>query len=170
MTFLVREVDGYVAADGIQLLAGRHVLLEDEPVPAEAIDSLRTGVPCLLDGSRYDFREELFRVILVADYRSCCLDGDTRGIMGMSVAAAGHDESLACVVYYLGLAFLNEGLGASLVAYIDVLAVFHGKGFYYLVAFSGENLAIDHEVGTIIALATGKHTHASDNTHHCDAR
>ena len=71
----------------------------------------------------------------------------------MSVAAAGHYKSLACVVYHLCLAFLHVGFGTSLVAYVDVLAVLHGKGFDDLVVLGRENFAIDHKVGTRFALA-----------------
>ena len=67
--------------------------------------------------------------------------------MGMAVAAARHHESLADVVHHLGLTFLYIGCGTCLVAYIDVLAIFHGEGFHYLIVFGSENLAIDHKVG-----------------------
>lgn len=78
--------------------------------------------------------------------------------------------SLASVVYHLGLALLDQGFGTSLVAYIDILAVLHGKGFHHLIAFGGKNLAIHHKVGTGITLAAGKRTHADDDGHHYDAR
>ena len=70
--------------------------------------------------------------------------------MCVGVAASGHHKALAGVVHHLGLAIFNIGFGASLVAYIDVLAVCHGKGFYNLVAFGSEDLTIDHKVGTIL--------------------
>ena len=170
MSLLVSNIDGNVAADLIQQLAITQVLGKLHHVPSASKYDISPIVPGFLDRGRNDFLDELIHTVCPVHNRSYSLDSIAQRIVGVAVAAAGHDESLACVVYYLGLAFLNEGLGSSLVAYIDVLAVFHGKGFYYLVAFSGENLAIDHEVGTIIALAAGKHTHASDNTHHCDAR
>ena len=51
----------------------------------------------------------------------------------MTVATARHHKPLAGIVHHLGLAFFDIGLGTRLVAYIDVLAVLHGKGFHNLV-------------------------------------
>ena len=70
--------------------------------------------------------------------------------MGVAVTAAGHHKTLACIIDHFGLTCLNIGLSTFLVAYINVLAVFHRKGFNDLIVFGSENLAIDHEVGTFI--------------------
>ena len=41
-------------------------------------------------------------------------------------------SSLGNRYHHLSLAFLNKSLGTFLIAYIDVLAVFHCECFYYL--------------------------------------
>ncbi len=88
--------------------------------------------------------------------------------MCVAIAATGHHKTLVAVVYHLSLALFYEGPGSRLIAYIDILAVLHCKGFYNLIAIGGENLAIDYKVGTAILFATGLHTHADDCTHNSD--
>ena len=67
--------------------------------------------------------------------------------MRVTVAAAGHLKALVGVVHYFGLACLNKWFGAFLVAYIDILAVLHGKRFNNLIVFGSKDLTIDHEIG-----------------------
>jgi hypothetical protein len=70
--------------------------------------------------------------------------------MGMSITTARHHKPLSCIVHHLGLAISDISFGTRLVAYINVLAVLHGKCLYNLIAFGSEDLAVDHEVGTIL--------------------
>ena len=88
----------------------------------------------------------------------------------MAVAAARHHKPLASIVHYLGLTFLYVGFGSCLVAHIDVLAILHGESFCQLTTLGGEDFTIDHEIGTGVVLATGKHTHTDDSSHHYDTR
>ena len=90
--------------------------------------------------------------------------------MGVTVAAAWYHQPLVGIVHHLGLALFYKGFGSRLVAYIDILAVLHGKGLYHLVALGGVNLAIDHKVGSRFAVATGEHAQSGSHTDGCDER
>ena len=68
--------------------------------------------------------------------------------MGVTVATAGHHESLVGVVHHFGLACFNVDLSSLLVAYIDILAIFYGKRLNNFSTFRSENLTINHEVCT----------------------
>ena len=74
--------------------------------------------------------------------------------MGMSITTARHHKALSCIVHHLSLSFFDISFGTSLVADIDVLAILHGKGFHNLITFGSEDLAVDHEVGTILLVLT----------------
>ena len=141
MAFLIGKIYGNIAANGIQLLAGRHVVLEVQKAPAEAEDGLCAVILCFFDGSRHDFRQELLRIIFQSHNRSDALYGIAHRIVCKTVAAARHHKPLAGIVHHLGLAFFDIGLGTRLVAYIDVLAVLHGKGFHHLITHSRRSVA-----------------------------
>ena len=87
--------------------------------------------------------------------------------MGVTIAAAGHHESLASVIDDLGLTFLNKDLGSSLVANIDVLTILHSEGFNNLIVVGSENLAIDHEVGSWFTLTAGQNSHCAAKKDGC---
>ena len=148
MGFLVSKIDRNVAADGIQLLTGRHIIYEEPILPAKSKDSFCPVVPCLLDCGGQNFGQKYLRVVFRTNERTDGLDGKTRRIVRVTVAAARHHKSLASVVHHLGLACFHVGLGTRLVTNIDVLAVLHGKGFYHLITLGCEDLTKDHEVGT----------------------
>ena len=147
MGLLIREIHGNIAAYGVQLLSGGHILLEEHVTPTEAEDRLRACVPGLLHRGGKDLRQELVRAILPADDRSYGLDGKAGGIMGVAVAAGGHYEALSGIVQNLRFALLNKCRGSRLVAHIDVFAVLHSKCFRHLAVFGSEYFPVDHEVG-----------------------
>ena len=155
MAFLIKKVDGDITAHLIQQLAIAQVFGELHHLPATAENEIDSCVLCLLDSSRNDLLDELVHISLPAHDCSYALDGIAKRIVRVTIAATGHDESLAGVVYHLGLALLNIGFGSSLVAYIDILAVLHSEGFNNLISLRSENLAIDHKVGTIVVFAAG---------------
>ena len=170
MAFLVGKVDGNVTADGIQLLTGRHVVFKGHQIPALTEDGLSVIVLCLFDGCRNDFFQEFLWTVLITNDGSYRLDGIAQRIVGVSVAAAGHHKTLSAIVHHLGLTLFHKGFGSSLVTYINILAVLHGKGLNNLVTLGGIDLSIDHEVGTVVTLATGKQPHSNHDAHHGDER
>ena len=93
VTFVVGKINGYIAADGIELLAGRNLVHEGDVIPTEAEDGLRTCFPSLLDSSRNHFVQKRIRG---CSNGHCSYDGqgNTYGIMGMTVAATGHHQTL----------------------------------------------------------------------------
>ena len=84
----------------------------------------------------------------------------------MTIAAARHHKTLSGVIHHLGLSLFHEDFGSRLVTDIDILAVLHSKGFHNLAAVGSEDLAIDHEVGSGLAIAANEHSHADDYAHH----
>ena len=147
VALIVGKVDRNIAADSIQLLASRNMVSEGVVIPTETEDDRRLGFTSLLDGGgKYLVQERVGRS--PEDHRTDDRQGNTSRIMRVTVATARHHQALASIVHYLGLAGFNESLGSCLVAYIDVLAVLHGKGFDNLIVLGSENLAIDHEVCT----------------------
>ena len=163
MAFLVGKVDGNIAADGIQLLAGRHIVLKGHQIPPLAEYRFCSIVSCFLDRSGYDFLQELFGTVFITDNRSYGLDGIAKCIVGVTITAAWHYKTLVGVVHHFGLTLFHKGFGSRLVAYIDILTVLHGKGFYHVVALGGVNLTIDHEVGSGLAVTTGQYSHRAAN-------
>ena len=146
VAFFVGKINGKIAADGIQLLTGGHLLLENDWIPAEAEDGRGPCLPGLFNGGGNNFLQELIR-IGTKGYRSDNRQGNANGVMGVTIAATGHHKALASVVNYFGLAGFNIGFGAFLVAHIHKLAVFHRKGLCHRLFIGRENLAINHKVG-----------------------
>ena len=134
MTFIVGKVDGDITADGIQLLAGRYIFHEGDVIPAKAEDARCSCLASLLDGSGDSLCQELVGS-QPNGYRTDDRQGNAHRIMCMTVTAARHHKTLAGIVHNLSLAFLNKSLGTFLIAYIDVLAVFHCECFYNLIVF-----------------------------------
>ena len=166
MAFIIQEIHGNITADGIQLLAGRQIVLEVQVIPALAEDGRS---PCLLrflNRLGDNLCQELVWVSIKRNRCTDCLEGMPQHVMGVTVAATRDHKTFAGIVHHLGLALLNKDFGSLLVTYIDILTVFHGKGFYNLIAFRSEYLTINHKVGAGLFLAAGKHSHAEDDAHH----
>ena len=134
VTFIVGKVDGDITADGIQLLTGGYIFHKGDVIPAKAEDGRRSCLASLLNGSGDSLCKELVGS-QPNGYRSDDRQGNTHRIMCMTVTAARHHKTLAGIVHNLSLAFLNKSLSTFLVAYIDVLAVFHCECFYNLIVF-----------------------------------
>ena len=66
-------------------------------------------------------------------YRSDDRQGNTHRIVGVTVAAARHHETLTGVIHHLGFASFNKCLGTFLITYIHILTVFYRKGFNDLI-------------------------------------
>ena len=147
VAFIVQEVNGNIAANGVNFLAGRDMGLEARKIPALAKDRFRAAFPCLLDGGGKDFRHELLRIRVHIHHGADRLQGVAQHIMGVAVAAAGHHKPLPGVVHHFGLAVFHKIFGALPVADIDIFAVLHGKRFFNPVVFGREYLAVDNEVG-----------------------
>ena len=145
VAFIIGKVNRNITADGIQLLAGRNLVHEGDVIPTEAEDARRICFTSFLDGSGNDFFHERFR-IFTNGYRSDNRQGNTYRIMCVTITATGHHKSLGGIVHHLGLACFNKCFDAFLVAYIDILTIFHRKGFDNLIVFGSENLTIDHKV------------------------
>ena len=74
MALLVEHVYGDVAADGIQILTGRHVGFEALESPALAEDGRGTLSPSLLDSLLY-FLQKLFRIVLQVEHCTNAFEG-----------------------------------------------------------------------------------------------
>ena len=125
-------------------------------IPALTKYSLCASVPCFFDRSGQDFIHELLCIVLVSYRRSDCFEGITQHVMSVSVAAAGHYETLAAVVNNFCLACFDKGFCAFPIAYIDVFAVFHGERLCNLVAFRSEYLSVDHKISLFCRTANSK--------------
>ena len=168
MAFIIEEVHGNIAADGVQLLAGRQIVFEVQVIPALPEDRCCTTRPGFLDGCGDNLRQELLGIDIIIYRRADCLEGMSQHVVCMTIATTGHHKPLACIVHYLGLTLFDKGFGSRLVANIDVFAILHGKGLYYLVILRCEYLTINHEIGTRLPHAAGKHAHADDDAHQHD--
>ena len=170
MTFLVGKVDGNIAADLIQQLAITQVFRELHHLPTATKNGIGSRILSLLNRSRNDFLEELVHICLPTHHCSYALDGIAERIVGVTIAAARHHKTLSAIVHHLGLTLFHKGCGSSLVAYIDILAILHGKGLNNLVTLGGIDLSIDHEVGARLIATTGQHPQSKDDSQHCENR
>ena len=146
VALVVGDVYGDVDADLVELLAGGHVVLGVEHVPAEAEDGGRPGLACPPDRGGHDLAQELIRVDVRADHDAHLLDGKAHRVVRVAVAARRHHEALVGVVNDLGPSLLDICLCLRPVADVDVPAVPDGERLCDLAVLGGVDLAEDHEV------------------------
>ena len=146
MPFFISKEHGNIVANGVQLLASRHIVLKFYQIPAETENSRCVVFFCLFDSGGNIFRQKFINIIFSVENRANGLYAVQR-IMSVTVAARRHDDTFAAVVDNFSFAGLDKCRRSEFVANVNKSAVFDCKRLSELIIFRRKNFSVNNKVG-----------------------